>query len=222
VVDLRVAAAYRASDRVRVGVAVHRLVGSARGAIHRTFSDTLYRSYVDSNDVGHEGFGFSAGALVDLLPTVRAAVSLRTDGSLRSETREGEVSNASLPVTVAAGVQWLPQARLRLAAAATWRGWSVADQAVQSNGGHAFDTFQWSVGAEWGRDRPLRLGVRRGSLPFSPTAEQPDEWAAAIGTSRLFAGGRAVIDLALEHASRSGPGLQERVWSLLAGISIRP
>jgi hypothetical protein len=222
VVDLRVAGAYRMSDRVRVGVAVHRLVGSARGAIHRTFSDSLYRSYVDSNDVGYEGFGFSAGALVDLLSTVRAAVSLRTDGSLRSETRQGEVSNAGLPVTVAAGLQWLPNVRLRVAAAGTWRSWSTADAAVQVNGGHAFDTFQWNVGAEWGRDRPLRIGFRQGSLPFSPTTEQPTEWAAALGTSRLFAGGRAVIDLALERASRSGPGLEEKVWTLLVGVSIRP
>ena len=68
----------------------------------------------------------------------------------------------------------------------------------------------------------LRLGVRGGHLPFGPGGRAPSEFGLAGGTGFTFSEGRGLIDFSLEHLSRNGVGLRERVWTLMAGITVRP
>lgn len=220
--DLRLAVAYRLTDRVTVGAAFHRIVGSTRMSVRRRFSDSTFLAYTDSNDVAYEGLGFSVSVGAQVVPTLRAALTARTDGSLTAQLRDGSRTTADLPTTVAGGLLWSPRAALHVGAGAVWRSWSRADATVGGAGGRAFDTFGWSIGAEYGRDVPVRVGYRRSTLPFSPTDEQPREWGLAVGTARLFANRRAGIDLAVEHARRTGPGLRERIWTVLVGLTIKP
>jgi len=69
---------------------------------------------------------------------------------------------------------------------------------------------------------PFRLGVRGGQLPFGPGATAPTEFGIAAGTGRAFAEGRGIIDFGVERLQRSGGGLEERVWTFLLGLTIRP
>ena len=48
------------------------------------------------------------------------------------------------------------------------------------------------------------------------------EVAAAAGTGRTFAQGRASMDVGIERLERRGTGLTERVWTVLLGITVRP
>ncbi|MGH7699993.1 MAG: hypothetical protein ACREMJ_05690, partial [Gemmatimonadales bacterium] len=87
----------------------------------------------------------------------------------------------------------------------------------------AHDTFEWSLGAEIGRPSlPLRVGVRRGRVPFGPGAEAPTELGLAAGTGFRFSGGRGIVDIGVERLEREGGGLSERVWTALVGITVRP
>ena len=109
-----------------------------------------------------------------------------------------------------------PSASVRFGGSVAWRGWARA-------GAGAFDTWSWSAGGEIGAGHmPLRFGVRGGQLPFGPGPTAPTEFAAAAGTGRAFAQGRALLDVGVERLERRGGGLTERVWTALVGITVRP
>ena len=71
--------------------------------------------------------------------------------------------------------------------------------------------------------RPLRLGVRYGTLPFLlGTGEQPKEFGISAGTGIRFAQQRAGVDLGLEHVWRSAGAFKERTFLLNLGVTVRP
>ncbi|MDH4045101.1 MAG: hypothetical protein OEW06_11640, partial [Gemmatimonadota bacterium] len=63
---------------------------------------------------------------------------------------------------------------------------------------------------------------RYATLPFSATDEQPHELTAALGIGLAFAGGRGLIDAAIERAMRSGAGAEESAWQLSWTVTVRP
>ena len=224
VADLRVAAAARVSAHLAVGVGVHLLSGSARMAALRTFDavggDTLYQPLLQREDVRYTGLGVSGSALAVLGSRLRLAAFARADNRLRAWGGGGDqpASEADLPSAVGGAVGWWPSPSARFAAAVAWRSWSRA-------GPNAFNTVSWSAGAELGGAfSPVRLGVRGGRLPFGPGATAPKELGFAVGTGMAFSQGRALLDVGVEHLRRtgSGGGLTERVWTFLAGLTIRP
>src|SRR6266511_365118 len=86
-----------------------------------------------------------------------------------------------------------------------------------------FNTLSWSAGAELGGGpTPIRFGVRGGQLPFGPGTSAPTEVGVAAGTGRAFSAGRAVLDIGIERLQRKGGGLDERVWTFLVGLTVRP
>jgi hypothetical protein len=50
----------------------------------------------------------------------------------------------------------------------------------------------------------------------------PTEVGYSAGLGRQFSGGRGRLDVGLERLQRSGPGLNERVWTFLLGLTVRP
>ncbi|HYK82940.1 MAG TPA: hypothetical protein VEU55_07325 [Gemmatimonadales bacterium] len=216
VADLRLAAASRVSPRLALGAAAHVLTGSARLSAQRTFDDTIYHAVRQTSDVRYDGLGVSGSALLGLAPGLSVALWGRADNRLRAKVAGATTAETDLPRMVGGGVRLAPSPSVRLAAAAAWRSWSHA-------GPGSFNTWSWSAGSELGGGpSPIRLGVRWGQLPFGPGPTAPTEFAVAAGTVRTFSQGHALIDFALERLERKGSGLDERLWTLLVGITVRP
>ncbi|HET7791065.1 MAG TPA: hypothetical protein VFK78_09735 [Gemmatimonadales bacterium] len=229
--DLRVAAAMRISPRVAIGVAAHLITGSTLSTTSRTWADsTLYQSATESGTEQYDGAGISASVLLDPTAHLRLAGFARTDTRLATKVKGTTTNTVGLPASLGAAVLWQPSPEARVGAGVTWRGWKSGLSAGQTGGlgagggaANAFNTVNWSLGAELGGDKlPLRVGVRGGQMPFGPDASAPTESGFSVGTGRSFAEGRAHIDVGVERLSRSGGGLTEHLWTFLAGLTVRP
>jgi hypothetical protein len=158
-----------------------------------------------------------------------AGVHTNNDANLdRDSTRVGEID---LPYTLGGALRWRPDAKLDLAAQAIYRTWSGSNEALQNLGTVGSEnTLEVSFGGEFVGDpkrpfrRPIRFGVRYGTLPFPITpGEQPHELGIALGTGTRFAQQRAGIDLTVERVWRSaGTDYSERAWLVAVGVSVRP
>ena len=216
--DLRIAVAARLNRRLALGLGLHRITGSTRVDAKRSFADTLnYRTSTARDEVAYGGTGGSASLLFDVTSEVRLTGWFRTDSRLRADVGGHTVADNDLPLMYGAGVQWRAGARASLAGNVMWRNWG----AVQSIA-DAHDTFNWSVGAEIGSPAsPFRFGLRGGQLPFG-VGKAPTEVGFSGGLGRQFSGGRGRLDIGLERLQRSGTGLNERVWTFLLGLTVRP
>ncbi|HXV91082.1 MAG TPA: hypothetical protein VD707_06905 [Gemmatimonadales bacterium] len=214
--DIRLALAGRPLKALAVGGALHLITGSTQEEVRRRWDDSVtYRNTFELEDVQYTGLGGSLSALLDVSRTLRVAGWGRLDTRLKTKARGQTVDSTDLPAQVAGAVEWHPRGALRVAAAVRWAGWSVAP------GGH--DTFGWSIGAEAGSPSlPVRLGVRRDLMAFGPGPDAPTELGLTAGVARQFSDGRARIELAIERIIRSGPGLDERLWTLDVGLVVRP
>lgn len=215
--DLRLAVAARVHRKLAVGAGFHVLAGSTRATSSRVFEDsTTYSNARQVDVVQYDGLGFSASALVSLPADLQLVGYFRSDTRLQAEAEGAAPSRADLPTTLGGAVSWLPSPSARFAGGAAWRSWGDV-------GAGAFDTFGWSAGAELGSPAlPLRFGVRGGRMPFGSGSRAPTEWGVSAGTRRRFAGGRGLVDVAVERLERKGSGLTERVWTVLVGITLLP
>lgn len=215
VADLRVALVLRVFQNMAVGAALHGLTGSTRVTAQRAFADSAYRTSIARDEVSYGGIGASVGAVLDATPALRVAAWARNDGKLRADIRGTTVDEADLPFSFGGGIRLRAGSDALLAGSVAWRYWAGA-------GPNAYDTFEWSAGAEVGfTTTPLRVGVRGGTLPFGPAGAAPTEFGIAAGIGRQFSGGRGRLDVGLERLERKGGGLTERTWSLLLGLTVR-
>lgn len=214
--DIRLAVAGRPTKALAIGGALHLLTGSTQEEVRRRWDDSVtYSNTYELEDVQYNGFGASASALLAVSPRLRLAGWARLDTRLTTKVRGQEVNGTDLPVQAAGAVEWHPLPALRVAGAVRWAGWSVAPL------GH--DTFGWSVGGEVGSPSlPLRLGLRRDQMAFSAGSDAPTELGFTAGVARRFSDGRARLELAIERLLRSGPGLDEQLWTLSVGLVVRP
>ncbi len=216
VADLRVAAASRLNRLVAVGAALHLLAGSTRETAQRAFDDTSFHTLQQSAEVHYSGLGVSGSVMLNPVPGIALTGWARADNHLRATVGDSTHALTDLPRMAGGGLLLAPARGVRIAGSVAYRGWARA-------GAGAFDTWSWSAGAEVGaRQMPWRLGVRGGQLPFGPGTTAPTEFAVAGGTGRAFAGGRALLDLGVEHLERKGGGLTERIWTVLLGVTVRP
>jgi hypothetical protein len=228
--DLRVAGAYRMSERFSFGVALHALTGVNRSELRRTFGDTAYRGFRQRAEVSYAGVGFGTGMLVRVLPSVTVAVVGRRDGHVSVERDSTPVGDIDMPYLLGGGVRWRPAPRLDIAGHLLFRGWSRSEAGLRALGGVGADnTTEAALGLELVRSvrrpttLPIRLGARWSSLPF-PIVEgdQPSEFSIAAGTGLRFADSRGGIDLAVEHVRRSATGYRETAWIVALGVTVRP
>jgi len=218
IADLRIAVAARLHRRLALGLGLHRITGSTRVNATRSFADTAnYRTSTARDEVAYGATGGSASLLLDVTSDLRVAGWFRTDSRLRADVGGHTVAENDLPLMYGAGLQWRAGAQASVAGSLTWRNWG----AVQSIA-NAHDTFNWSVGAEIGSPAsPFRFGLRGGQLPFG-VGKTPTEVGYSAGLGRQFSGGRGRLDIGLERLQRSGTGLNERVWTFLLGLTVRP
>jgi len=216
IADLRLAAASRLSRRIAVGAGLHLLSGSTRETAERRFDDTTFHTVQQLAEVRYSGIGVSGSLLLGVAPGLSVTGWARADNRLRARVADTTSAETDLPRMAGGGILLAPSPSARFAASVAWRGWARA-------GAGAFDTWSWSAGTEIGSGRmPLRFGVRGGQMPFGPGPTAPTEFAAAAGTGRAFAQGRALLDVGVERLERRGGGLTERVWTALVGLTVRP
>src|SRR5207237_615031 len=190
IADLRLAAASRLSRRIALGAGLHLLSGSTRETAERRFDDTTFHTVQQLAEVRYSGVGVSGSLLLAVAPGLSVTGWARADSRLRATVADTTSADTDLPRMAGGGMLFSPSASVRFGGSVAWRGWARA-------GAGAFDTWSWSAGGEIGAGHmPLRFGVRGGQLPFGPGPTAPTEFAAAAGTGRAFAQGRALRGLA--------------------------
>jgi hypothetical protein len=219
VTDLRLAAAWTFSPRLVVGGGFHILTGSSKLTANRVFSDSsVYLNAGQADEESYDGVGVTLSVLATPLPGLRLSGFLRSDNHLRAEVSGSQSTQNDLPTTIGGAMQWTVTPEVKVAGAVTHANWSVS-----SASGTAFNTTNWSVGGEFGRAfLPIRVGVRGGQMPFGPAATAPTQLGISAGTGFIFSQGRGILDFGIEHLRRSGGGLTENSWVLMAGLTVRP
>ncbi|HEX9581870.1 MAG TPA: hypothetical protein VF970_12270 [Gemmatimonadales bacterium] len=226
--DFRAAIGFQVTSRLHVGVAGHLLTGSSKLRVRREFSSGDYRPFAQRSDLTFTGAGVSVGVSALVAPGLQLGAALRSDTRLRT-TQEGfPTTSVDLPVTFTAGVRLEPVRRVAWATTVERRSWS-SGAADLGPGVTAFDTWDVASGLEIGgynpvtrtNRLPLRFGVRYATLPFSGRSTQAHELTLGAGSGLAF-GTRVAMDLAVERATRSGAGAEERVWQASVGVTIVP
>ena len=228
--DLRFAGSYRVGPGWAVGASFHVLTGSSRMAFDRTFSDSSYDRVSQRAELSYGGVGASIGTVRQLGPRLSVAALIRSDGDVGVDRDSTPAYEVDLPWTFGVGFRFRASPRLELATQGlfrTWRG-SNSDLLLQGAPG-AKNTVEVALGGEYVGDprrpfrRPLRLGVRYGTLPFPLLGgPQPKEFAASLGSGARFAQQRGGIDLGVEYFRRSAGDYSENGVTVTVGVSVRP
>jgi hypothetical protein len=228
--DLRVAGAYRLQDAWVLGVGLHVITGSARLRFHRFFTDSNYQALTQSSELSYAGVGLDLGVIRNFGPSFSIAATARSDGHVNVDRDSSRVDTTDLPYSFGFGLRWRARPKLELASQLLMHTWSGANSDLIEQGGvGSKNNYEASFGLEYTPDtrrptrRPLRLGVRYGSLPFLlDTGEQPKEFGISTGTGLRFAQDRAGVDLGLEHVWRSAGAFKERTFMVNLGVTVRP
>jgi hypothetical protein len=229
--DLRAAVAWRQSRAVQWGLGLHLVTGSNRIESRRSFADSSYVSADERFTYSFLGFGASAGVVVRPATFLTLAGMVRTDDRLRTERDSISIGSTELPITVSGGARLQIGDQFMLAGGAVFRNWSVAsDDLVAQGGTGSVNASEVSLGFEYLTDprrpshRPIRVGVRRATLPFPlRPGDKTTETAVSIGTSLRFVNERAGFDLAVQRLWRKGgAGFDETATLLTLGVSVRP
>ncbi len=229
--DLRVAVGWRQSRAIQWGLGLHMITGSNRIVSHRVFADSTYSGASERFTYSYLGFGVSAGVVARIGKYFTLAGMVRADDRVRVELDTAALGNAKLPLTVSGGARIQLGDRVLLAGSALYRNWSTANADLMRLGGvGSVNMTEFSAGIEYLTDPrrmshwPLRLGVRRATLPFPlRLGDKTTETALSIGTSIRFVAERAGIDMAVQQVWRKGGvGFSERATLLTLGVSVRP
>ncbi len=228
IADARFAVGAQLSRSVSVGAGLHLITGSADVLRQRDFDDPDFAAVRQESVESFSGLGWSVGTLIEPSRRLLVGLAVRSDARVTAESDSAVVTRVGLPLTVTAGFRYSPQPAIRWSVTSSWRSWSDAAADLAAVGGaNAFDTWEVGTGIELGGPGagsavPLRVGFRYAKLPFSPSGEQPRELDFSGGTEFRFAGGRAILALAVERAVRDGGGTSERAWNVSAGMLIQP
>ena len=234
--DVRLGAAWVFANALRVGLAGHVLSGENRLVSARVFSDTArFGSVADSSVLDYSGVAASAGVEWRIVRGLAVAGSYRKGGTLRTERDDSTITRADAPDRVGVSVRVDRIAGAAIGASWARTNWSnmrsLGTSALRVRDGTEFAAGAELVGPRYGDNVVLlRLGGRQRDLPFGIGSADVRETAFSGGVGAPLAGGRALIDFALQHASRSARGgtagagatPTERAWTLSFGFTVRP
>lgn len=228
--ELRFAGAYRIQDAWVVGASFHVITGSARLRFRRAFADSSYQVATQSTELSYAGVGVSLGVIRNFGEAFSVAAMVRSDGHANVDRDSTRVATTDLPYSFGFGLRLRASPKLELASEVLMKTWSGANSDLIAQGGVGSDnTVEAALGVEYTPNprrptrRPLRLGVRYGTLPFPvDPGEQPKEFGISAGTGLRFAQDRAGVDVGLEHVWRSAGALKERAFLVNLGVTVRP
>lgn len=220
--------ARRLASSVSAGLTVGRYTGAVTRRFERALGDVnvvgTAGAYRSVGRWSYSGTQATGGVSVDVGTVARVAGSATWSGELRAEAKEGTTATSrsfSLPMHVRLGASALLAPGLLVTAGAERADWS--ETADDLSGGVTGSTsLTYGVGVEFararllGREAPLRLGYRRGELPFDSGAGAPTEsvFAGGVGlalnpTGSFVLGG---VDLSVERGERRDSSLTESFW----------
>jgi hypothetical protein len=228
--DLRLAGAYRLSNRWMLGAGFHVITGSNRLDSRRSFNDPNFLPSRQNAEVSYAGIGVSAGIIRQFGRRFALAAIARSDGHLNVDRDSARVGTIDLPYTLGLGLRWQPASKLDLAAQTLVRTWSGANSDLLQQGGTgAQNTLEVAGGLEYTPDpkrpfhRPIRVGAHYTQLPFPLIpGDQGHEFGISAGSGARFGQQRAGIDLTVEHVWRSEGVYSESGFIVSLGISVRP
>lgn len=217
--DVRFAGAKQVRNWLRVGAALHVITGENRvNTVRGITADTGVRTDAVTYDLIREsssatfsGTGVSLGVEISPYRKLSLAGSARYGFGLRANLNDSTSRKGNLPNRVGGAVRW-EVGGTNFAARYNWEGWT-AMRGLGAEAGGVFDTRDYGIGAEVpgpkirGGQVLLRIGARRRDLPFGVGGLQPKEDGFGGGVGLPVGFGRAQLDLGLERASRSVPGL---------------
>ena len=240
--EVKVGAAYALNDRLSIGAAAGFHTGNVVRNITREYEDSVFVPFESSDTWGYSGPTASVGVRWDPMPQVRVGASLAWSGTLEATPDSGTIGTHSydMPLRMHAGASAQIAPRLLLAVTGSFA--SYGSGSYTSPGGSANtvakSTSEFGAGLEWSQLRtatrvfPLRLGVRRATLPFHNQNEtEATEFTVSGGIGlRLVEddfGPLAVADIGVENGTRKGwegtssvDGLSEKFWRVTVSVSV--
>ncbi len=230
--------AARSLGRVALGVEYAILSGRTQQRYRREFEPALEDGSAVLNPSSgratwqYGGSRFRIGASAPFGDRFRIGADFSLAGDLTAErdTVGGPAGTRryDMPAAVEVGASARVSDRLLVTGAGGWTGWAGAEGGSDS---YVASNVTWfGAGAELtgtrllGASVPLRLGIRRTSLPFhAPGVEQPSETAATFGLGVRVAEEKARIDVAFELGSRGdlgSSGVEESFRRLSLSLAI--
>ena len=204
---------------LRVGTALGLVTGENRVKNVRSIApdsgaraDTVtYGTITEQSTATFGGTALSVG--VDLAPTKKLSIaaSARLGFRMRAELNDSTKLTGDVPNRAGAAIRW-EVGGSNIAARYNWEGWTAMRKLGGSTAG-VFDTQEYGIGAEVpgpkvpGGQMLIRLGIRNRGLPYGVNGRQPKENIFGGGLGFPIGFGRAQLDLGVERARRTVPGL---------------
>jgi hypothetical protein len=226
--DSRLTFAYGGA-RLTGGIGLHLFSGENRINLRREFDDTLrYRTLRRSMSLAYAGTGVSVGVVAHPVRWFSAGASARLGGKLDLRVLDTLRNRAEVPDRFGISARVEPLAGLSLFLSADRTSWSdMSGLGSVSSGG--VDATELGVGAEFSAQRSGAVGVvysagfRMRDLPFEAGGSVVNEKLLTAGVSIPISSTRAMLDIAVQRASRSADDLtRERAWLMSFGLTVRP
>jgi hypothetical protein len=228
--DVRVALAWAPWSWIRLGVAAHAITGDNRLTSSQKFDDSVrFASQVDTMTATYSGKAYSAGVVLYAGSAAAFAASYRHGGTLSLKHGDTTKTEARVPDRLSLSAAFIGLRGSTLAVRTSRENWT--DMAgLGSPSLRITDNWDTSVGADvvgprlLGRTVQLRAGGRWRTLPFGVLGADVKESSFSFGTGIPLARGRAALDLAGIHATRSASSTSttESAWTLSVGLTVRP
>lgn len=226
--DARLAVAFAASPRIRVGLGVHSFTGENRAEFLRTFPDSSgLGGLAQSSHLTFVGRAISGGVVVLPREGLAFAASFRSGGGLEAALNDVPSGEASVPSRWGVSGSWVALPGATLNARYEQTQWTEM-RGLGTGNVFLFDAAEVGLGAEItgppvaGAASIFRLGFRDRTLPFGVNGDRVSERSFSVGAGLPVARGRGQLDIALQRAFREVGPATERSWFLSVGIGIRP
>lgn len=229
ITNIRLAAGWRVSNELRVGLGAHYITGQTSLSIVELFNDSGYATFQQLTVVNATGAALSAGLEWSPVQTFAIGLSGQFGGVLHARRNDTLVATARVPSRAGASLVFAGIPGVAISADGEWTGWSDMNGLAQS-AIKAVDTWDYGAGAEirvasmGGADVPLRFGLRQRNLPYQADSQTVRESVISGGIGIPVARGRGRFDLGLIFAKRSAPqvDVKESGFTLSVGVLVRP
>ena len=227
--DIRLSAAWAASNVFRIGFGGHVFSGSNRVTLSELFPDSSrFISPSQSDRISFAGFAASAGIEIHPSRVIAFALAARKGGDLTAEAGDTVLGKGKIPDHYSASVTYDGIPGATFAVRAAHDAWSSLS-GLSSTHIQAFDGWDASVGGELSGPRVMqriiivRAGARFRTLPFASNGEKVSEKSFTAGLGVPLTRDRAALDLAIQRAARSTPSnIKETGYILSFGLRVSP
>ncbi len=228
--DVRLAAGYAVTARLRVGVAFHTFPGSLRLTSNESFADTTkYQNLTQLTSVAFSGKAVSAGIEADVLPTLAISLSGEKGFGASMFANDSLLSTGTIPDRYSGSIVFSGVPGTLLAVRASHQRWSQLGSLTLAHTA-TVDANDISAGVEssgprFGGGFPLllRLGIRRRTLPFEVGTSPVQETSFGGGVGIPISLDRVTLDMSLLRSARTGiAGVNEHAYNLSFGLQVRP